>query len=155
MKVVVCTYRYLCTGDTRLPHAYEQCTSKEMLWQGVKKGTEFSHSFCPIFLSTFKCNRRNPTRVPGALRRGLLVLDGEVLDWRSARPTACGSARTDSEGHLQALPSKSRPQTAQVEASSRLLTAALVFRHVVIRCTKTTYANRTTQELSFMLIIIL
>ena len=38
-------FRYLCTADTKLPYAYEQCTSKEMLWQAVKQGRIFIHIF--------------------------------------------------------------------------------------------------------------
>ena len=42
---MLCFFRYLCTADTKLPYAYEQCTSKEMLWQAVKQGRIFIHIF--------------------------------------------------------------------------------------------------------------
>lgn len=30
---------YLCTGSVKLPEAFEKCSSKDQLWNNVKKGT--------------------------------------------------------------------------------------------------------------------
>lgn len=31
---------YLCTGSVKLPEAFEKCSSKDQLWNNVKKGEE-------------------------------------------------------------------------------------------------------------------
>lgn len=34
---------YLCTGSVKLPEAFEKCSSKDQLWNNVKKGNPKGH----------------------------------------------------------------------------------------------------------------
>lgn len=34
---------YLCTGSVKLPEAFEKCSSKDHLWNNVKKGKGVAH----------------------------------------------------------------------------------------------------------------
>lgn len=61
---------YLCTGSVKLPEAFEKCSSKDQLWNNVKKGDEtptdqfvLSHCVLVAFMYTLTFYRHHPKTV--------------------------------------------------------------------------------------------
>lgn len=61
---------YLCTGSVKLPEAFEKCSSKDQLWNNVKKGKEtptdplvWSHCVLVPLMYTLTCYRNHPKAV--------------------------------------------------------------------------------------------
>ncbi|CAF88742.1 unnamed protein product, partial [Tetraodon nigroviridis] len=78
---------YLCAGSVKLPEAFEKCSSKDQLWNNVRKGeATLRLHICPLgsaFVAplTPGCSR-GQTRAAALLRRGVLAADGGLLERR-------------------------------------------------------------------------
>lgn len=82
---------YLCTGSVKLPEAFEKCSSKDQLWNNVKKGNARvmqieksnylrTRRLFAGFLTCFRVASRCQTRAVGRFRWGMLAADGGLLE---------------------------------------------------------------------------
>lgn len=46
---------YLCTGSVKLPEAFEKCSSKDQLWNNVKKGKQILRSHLHLWFNLDVC----------------------------------------------------------------------------------------------------
>lgn len=79
---------YLCAGSVKLPEAFEKCSSKDQLWNNVKKGEGrwrlrgFALQLVCRPMTAAVPPSRSPARAAALLRRGVLAADGGLLERR-------------------------------------------------------------------------